>query len=418
MKKYLIWFIVFITGVSLIGLIVTQLYWIRNAMKLANEQFNHRVTIAFTDVIDDISSDTLLIKSNFEVQNNLSENEKYILDSILKTNFSKQLLTINYEFSIVKCIEDSIEFVRQKNKARKNPNSYYTANLSGFVKDGCYNLEVYFPDKQQFIISRLSLWLSISIIFILILVISFTYIVITLLRQKKLSEMKNDFINNMTHELKTPISTISLATEVLIKAQNNSGDERTIKYSKIIYDENLRLKTLVERVLQIATIEKDNFKLSKSEINIHELIEDIVSHLCFEQGSASGIVNYDFLANNFIIYADKLHIINIISNLIDNAFKYSNKNPEIKISTKDFESGILVSFADNGLGMTSDTLKHIYEKFYRVPTGNVHNVKGFGLGLYYVKNMLEAHGGYVHVKSEINVGSKFDIYLPINDKNS
>ena len=418
MKKYLIWLIVFITGVSLIGLIITQLYWIRNAMKLANEEFNHRVTIAFTDVIEDISNDTLLIKTNFNDKNNLSKNDKEIIDSILKTNFNKQLLSINYEFSIIKCIEDSIEFVRQKNKVKKIPTSYYNANLSGFVKDGCYNLEVYFPDKEQFIISRLSLWLSISIIFILILVISFTYISVTLLRQKKLSEMKNDFINNMTHELKTPISTISLATEVLLKAQHNSGDERTIRYSKIIYDENLRLKTLVERVLHVATIEKDNFKLSKSEIDIHELIFDIVNHMCLDQGTAPGIVNYNYLAEHFIIKADKLHITNIISNLIDNAFKYSDSKPIIKISTKDFESGILISIEDNGLGITSDTMKHIFEKFYRVPTGNVHNVKGFGLGLYYVKNMIEAHGGYVHVKSEINVGSKFDIYLPINDKNS
>lgn len=418
MKKYLIWLIVLITGISLIGLIITQLYWIRNAMQLANEQFNHRVTIAFTDIINDISSDTLLIKTNFNDKNNLSEHDKHTLDSILKTNFSKQLLTINYEFSIVKCVKDSIEAVHQKNNKKKNPTSYYNANLSGFVKDGCYNLEVYFPNKQQFIVSRLSLWLSISIIFILILVISFTYISITLLRQKKLSEMKNDFINNMTHELKTPISTISLATEVLLKAHNNSGDERTIKYSKIIYDENLRLKTLVERVLQIATIEKDNFKLAKSEIDIHELIYDIVNHMCLDQGTAPGIVNYNFLANNFLINADKLHITNIISNLIDNAFKYSARTPEIIISTKDFESGILISVEDNGLGISSDTLKHIYEKFYRVPTGNVHNVKGFGLGLYYVKNMVEAHGGYIHVKSEINVGSKFDIYLPIIDKNS
>lgn len=418
MKKYIIWLIVFITGVSLIGLINTQLYWIKNAMLLANEQFNHRVTNAFTDIINDISNDTLKIKTNFTDNTKLSEKDKLIIDSILKKNFSKQLLSISYEFSIVECIEDSIEFVIQKNKDRKTPSSYYNANLTGFVKDGCYNLEVYFPDKQQFIISRLSIWLSVSIIFILILVASFTYIVITLLRQKKLSEMKNDFINNMTHELKTPISTISLATEVLLKAQSNNGDERTIKYSKIIYDENLRLKTLVERVLQIATIEKDNFKLTKSKIDIHELIYDIVNHMCLDQGAAPGLVNYNFLANNFIINADKLHITNIISNLIDNAFKYSAKTPEIKISTKDFESGILISIEDKGLGMTSDTLKHIYEKFYRVPTGNVHNVKGFGLGLYYVKNMVEAHGGYIHVNSEINVGSKFDIYLPFIDKNS
>ncbi|OFX44632.1 MAG: hypothetical protein A2046_01240 [Bacteroidetes bacterium GWA2_30_7] len=418
MKKYLIWFIVFISGISLIGLILTQLFWIRNAMKLANEQFNHRVTIAFTDVINAISNDTLLIKSNFNDKNSLSENDKLIFDSILKTNFNKQMLTIKYEFSIVKCIEDSIEFIRQKNKARKIPTSYYNANLSGFVKDGCYNLEVYFPDKEKFIISRLSLWLSISIIFILFLVISFTYISVALLRQKKLSEMKNDFINNMTHELKTPISTISLATEVLLKAHNNIGDERTIKYSKIIYDENLRLKTLVERVLQIATIEKDNFKLSKSEIDIHDLIFEIVNHMCLDQGSAPGVVNYNFLAEHFIINADRFHIINIISNLIDNAFKYSAKKPEINISTKDLASGILISIEDNGQGITNDTMKHIFEKFYRVPTGNIHNVKGFGLGLYYVKNMVEAHGGYIHVKSEINVGSKFDVYLPINDKNS
>lgn len=420
--KNLVRLIILLSGISLVGLIFTQLYWIRSAISLANEQFNHRTTNALNEIINELakSKKTYFLSDSIVMseKDNIPKYDKENMDSLLKTKFDYQRLNINYVYSIVKCTNDSVDSgIKSKGLIDgKIPNNIHRISMTRIFNDECYELEVYFPSKQSFIIVKLSTWLSVSIVLILILVFSSTYISINLLRQKKLSEMKNDFINNMTHELKTPISTISLATEVLLKSDQETSFDRIKRYSRVIYDENSRLKTLVERVLQIAIIEKESFKLNKIPIDIHSLLKETYHRMFIDQLKTNVDIRFNFEAKNYIIEADKFHITNIITNLLDNAYKYSKENPKIEITTKNHESGIMIAFLDNGQGMTNDTLKHIFEKFYRIPTGNVHNVKGFGLGLYYVKNMIEAHDGYIHVKSEINVGSQFDIFLPLNSK--
>jgi two-component system phosphate regulon sensor histidine kinase PhoR len=218
----------------------------------------------------------------------------------------------------------------------------------------------------------------------------------------------------MTHEFKTPISTISLASEVLLQSNAGSSSERTRKYAKIIYDENIRMRGQVESVLQVARLDKREFNLKKSEFNLHQLIEETVQNLCFDQNEEKITVNYHLEAEIANVFADEMHIKNIVVNLVDNAIKYSNNGVFINVYTKNTDEGIVLSIEDHGIGINNEAIRHIFEKFYRVPTGNIHNVKGFGLGLYYVKNMVNAHGGQIHVQSEPNQGSRFDVFLPLD----
>ena len=242
----------------------------------------------------------------------------------------------------------------------------------------------------------------------------FYYAVSTLFKQKKLSDIKNDFINNMTHELKTPISTVSLATEIMIDSTITKSQDQTTHYMRIIKEENERLGLLVENILQTAVLDKGQLKLRLQEVDVHEVIGRAISNIRLQVEKQEGKIVIDKNATQSILYADKIHLTNIIYNLVDNALKYSKEKPYIKISTENNNEGIAISISDSGIGISSDHQKKIFETFYRVPTGNIHNVKGFGLGLSYVKAIVEKHHGTVSVESEQGKGSTFKIHIPFS----
>ncbi|MBK8473638.1 MAG: PDZ domain-containing protein [Sphingobacteriales bacterium] len=230
---------------------------------------------------------------------------------------------------------------------------------------------------------------------------------------KKLSDMKTDFINNMTHELKTPISTIQLAAEMLTDPTLSRNEQSIKRYAGMIHEENRRMQSHVEKVLQFARLEKGNFKLTYTTIDIHDLIEEIVQKLSLRMDKASGTMDCHLNAEHFRIEGDEMHLTNVIYNLLDNAIKYAQDQPVINIYTRDTPDGLSISIQDQGIGMSKDALKKVFEKFYRVPTGNIHNVKGFGLGLSYVKLMAEAHGGTIRAQSKLGKGSVFELILPL-----
>jgi two-component system, OmpR family, phosphate regulon sensor histidine kinase PhoR len=278
--------------------------------------------------------------------------------------------------------------------------------------NGDNKLFVYFPTKKAYIMR--SIWLNIlgSIAMIGIVLTCFYVAVNTILKQKKLADIKNDFINNMTHEFKTPISTISLACEVL-KDKDMMGNTSVVnRYLGIINDENKRLGTQVEKVLQTALMEKGDVKMTFANLDAHEAILKVVDNISPQIDLKHGKINMDLNAENVSVMADQVHFTNIIFNLLDNAIKYSKDQPDILIKSKNVENGIIISVIDKGIGVNIDAQKNIFEKFYRVPTGNVHDVKGFGLGLSYVKKMVEEHHGNIKVKSELGEGSTFEIFLP------
>ena len=272
-------------------------------------------------------------------------------------------------------------------------------------------LQVIFPTKQNFILNSMNLLLPTIALLTLILCI-FVMAIIIIFRQKQLNNMKNDFVNNMTHELKTPISTISLASQMLQDPGVGKTPETLKHISNVIKDETKRLSLQVEKVLQMAIFEKDKSILKLNEISINSLISDIISNFSLKVTSKGGKITSNLKALNDMALVDEVHFTNVIFNLMDNALKYSDKSLLLTIETWNEKDNLLISIEDNGIGISKDDLKRIFEKFYRVSTGNLHNVKGFGLGLAYVKKIVTEHKGSIKVESEINIGTKFTITIP------
>ncbi|MBN4049764.1 HAMP domain-containing histidine kinase, partial [Bacteroidales bacterium AH-315-N07] len=338
-----------------------------------------------------------------------------ILDSLLRVELNKNEIDLPYQFGIFNEKADSFSYINNPDFVQQVGSSTYKAQLfpNDIVLSPNY-LKVYLPDQMGFILRRMAVILSSSAILILGIIFCFAYTIMTIFRQKKLSDMKNDFINNMTHEFKTPISTISLASQALQDAEVANDKERLHKLTKIIYDENKRLSNQTEKILQMALLDKGDIKLNFTDVDIHEVINDSVQNILLQIENKNGSVDCNLNAKHSIITGDKVHISNIVYNLLDNANKYSSDKPQISISTENQNSSILLIIEDEGIGMSKEAQKHIFDKFYRVPKGNIHNVKGFGLGLSYVCKIIKAHSGNIRVDSEINKGSKFEICIPLD----
>lgn len=340
------------------------------------------------------------------------------IDSLLSRELRQTGITAGYEFGVYDRLRDSLIFQRADNARKKEfKSSRYQAGL--FPNDLANNfntLSITFPNEKTYLLGKIWLSMVSSALLILIIVFCFGYAIVALLRQKKISEIKNDFINNMTHEFKTPVSTISLACEALNDEEMRNHPSILNRYLNIIREENNRIGSQVEKVLQVATLDRKELKLKKERLNLHEVIENAVPRIAMQIESRGGKLEVNLKATQPMVEADETHLTNIIFNLLDNANKYSPESPEISIRTENKPEGLSLTVSDNGMGMTREAVRRIFEKFYRVPTGNVHDVKGFGLGLAYVKTMVEAHTGMINVTSQPGKGSTFEIILPLSDE--
>ena len=337
-----------------------------------------------------------------------------ILDSMLRAELRNLSIFSEYDYKVTSAKRDSVIFIRASNRSEFLPANSYETPL--FPKDMIRDsgmLTITFPEKNNIILSNLTAMMGLSGGLLLVLIFSFGYTIHSILMQKKISEMKTDFINNMTHEFKTPVATIMIASEAL-KDSELTLDKRSIdRLANIIYDENVRLGSHIERVLNIAKIEKGDLKLEYKEVEMNDLLAAIVDSMSLQLQKRNASIELDLSANRAIVMGDELHLSNVIFNLLDNANKYSPLNPQIKISTFSSGKNMIIRVADQGIGMSKDQLSKIFDQFYRIPTGNLHDVKGFGLGLSYVNNIVKRMNGTIKVKSEKDVGSEFEISLPL-----
>jgi len=279
-------------------------------------------------------------------------------------------------------------------------------------------LMIHFPSKVSLLWGSVWKTLMLSIVFTGLILFCFAYTIQVIFRQKKLSEMKGDFINNMTHEFKTPIATISLAADSITSPMISGSPDKVKRFAGIIKQENKRMNAQVEKVLQMALMDKREFNLKLTQVDMHDVIRQAVENITLQVEKKEGVVLTDLQADTTMVEGDLTHLSNIINNLLDNANKYTPDTPEIKVSTKNISGGIEVTIKDNGIGMTKEARKHIFDKFYRVHTGDIHDVKGFGLGLSYVKAMMTAHKGTIDVKSELGKGSSFILFFPYRVQSS
>jgi two-component system phosphate regulon sensor histidine kinase PhoR len=410
--------VIIIGVIAICGIIGIQIYWMKKAFDIQDQQFRQSVMVSLRNVANDISkADNFPVISNpveqvssdYYVVNLRMPLEPWILEHYLIEEFKEKNINTEFEYGIYNCDTDKIVYGGYVDNDFQSSTQKKTGNLE--KTDMFLNyFGIKFPSKSSYLTSKLDIWVVSSII-TLIVTVFFGYAMSVILKQKRLSEVQRDFINNMTHEFQTPISTIKIATDVLGSGKIVSQPERLKKYVDIIKLENNRLKNQVEALLSSASISKGSIQLDLQLQDLHALIWEVTESVRMDLGENFKL-NLD--ATKTTILADKMHLMNIIRNLLDNAKKYSDQPASIALNTLSDDKFVFIAIEDQGIGISKEHVNRIYDKFYRVPTGNLHNVKGFGLGLNYVKEMIKLHKWELDVESELGVGTTFVIRIPIS----
>ncbi|MDB5275271.1 MAG: sensor histidine kinase [Ferruginibacter sp.] len=424
---------------SLLGIIFFQILWIKGSLLSGEQKFRDHVAMATYQASVDLMSEKgnlipLTKKGGFifpseGLQRDIFRptiSQRYSKDEIrqiIRKAFEKQNLeNIPFEFAIgstTLVVEEmqSDNFVKVYNDSANNKPVVVPLEPSpGSLSEGLSADEVLIlivPHVKSFVWQSMTWFIVGAIVFTIIIICAFFITVRALIKQKKLSEIKSDFINNMTHEFKTPLATISLAVDALKNEKVINDREKMNYFTGIIKEENKRMNKQVETILQAALLDKQEVQLNLKKLHAHELINSALNNINLQVEEKHGRLNVHFGAANDLLMADDVHFTNLVSNLLDNAVKYSGDNLLIKISTQNTGNTFKIKIEDNGIGMNKETLSRIFEKFYRAHTGNLHNVKGFGLGLSYVKTMVEAHKGTVKAESVVGKGTSFLLSFPL-----
>lgn len=426
MKNATIRLIFILALLSAAGIIATQVYWVKRAYDLEEKEFNLNVNTGLRNValkiwemkkiqplvynvVDQVAPEYFIVQINDHV-------DADVLKHFLTVEFEKRNLLTDFEYGMYDCMSDTIMNYHYVQMSGNNEKFTPTAikDFPMLSKENYY-FGVMFPHRKNFVASQLSIWILSSLVLLCVLVF-LGYVVFVILKQKRLSEVQKDFVNNMTHEFKTPLATIQLSAEVLRNPDIVQKPQRLLNYATIIDKEAAQLALQVERVLQMAHAEKGEIQLRSQSIVWQDLVKEVANsfeHLLLRKNAA---LHLHLPEHQIVSAGDKLHLKNAISNLIDNALKYAEENPVIDIHLKENNKQIRVDVSDNGIGIDKVHQKMLFKRFYRVPTGNIHDVKGFGLGLNYVRIIARAHGGEVICNSKPGKGSTFSLVFPKNFK--
>ena len=420
MKHNQVRYVILFGTVAIIAIFTVQVYWLLKAWNMNEKQLNESISITLNHVAHKICNynQTVLphenpvnqLSSNYFVVNINSVIDANILEYYLKSEFARVGLDVDYEYSIYDCHNDKMVYGNYITSEGTNKIITPTTNLPKY-SDYLYYFGIRFPSIQNTVVSHMTIWLILSAI-LLALVLFFSYSILVIFRQKRFSELQKDFINNMTHEFKTPMSSINISADVITDPAIINDPERLQTYGNIIKNENNRLNQQVEKVLQIARIEKKGFELNKEQVNLNDLILTVVNNCRTNAGKEINILT-ELDPKTGDTVADAVHLSNIIYNLMDNAIKYGGEDPEIILKTRRKKGNILLIIRDNGPGIPKSYEKKVFRKFFRIPTGNVHDIKGFGLGLYYVRNTCKAHHWKIELHSEPNRGCTFTITMNV-----
>ncbi|MBN2747588.1 MAG: HAMP domain-containing histidine kinase [Bacteroidales bacterium] len=462
MNKKRISFVIIGASVVLIAIIVLQLNWIKTAVLLKEQDFNDETRKVFSGIIKEIGyyeqiciqqrylSDLSSNNSKGDTSSNRPrtmitqfQNGQFVLsysgngsnienpflnplydnpektyqfiDSLIRYQFASNNLRITFRFNLYDRINNKY-LIDSISKGSAKYSDYIFPLTSNDLVHQVY-LMVGFPHEKAYLFGQISLMLIMSSLLIISMVFIFLYAIGTIIKQEKLSIMKNDFINNMTHEFKTPISTISLACQALTDKDIPKTADLYSSYIGIIQEENRRLGSMAEKILQSAILERAEMNLNIIDIDITEIVNDVVRNAEIQIRPKNGKISFIDESPNSTIKGDPVHISNVVNNLLDNAIKYSPDTPTIIIKTKKEKNCVTISISDNGIGISKSNQKKIFDKLYRVPTGNVHEVKGFGLGLTYVKAIVEKHKGSISLESQLGKGTTFHVKLPVDMNN-
>ncbi len=418
--------VILLGAFAILSLIAVQAYWVLLSWDIQEREFNRKVYQALLDASSelakverfDLPQKALIDQpySNYYVVNLDNPFGADNLEHFLQKAFANQSLYEDFQFGLYDCSSNQMVTWKLIKYDKLAPVTGETKNepLPAHKEDDLtYYYGVRFPNKSANLLGNMGIVLVFTLL-MLITVAFFIYAMYIILRQKQLSELQRDFINNMTHEFKTPISTINISTDVFLQSPKINEDPRLLRYSGIIKDQVLRLNTQVEKVLQLAKIERDKIELNLEELNLAELIRATSPSLELKvQEKTGGQLHLELRANRTTVYADRLHLTNILHNLVDNAVKYAKDAPEIDIRLLNVDNKLSLLVQDNGIGIPKEHQKRVFDKFYRVPTGNVHNVKGFGLGLFYVRKMCREHRWKLRLYSEPGKGTTIEIIMPL-----
>jgi two-component system phosphate regulon sensor histidine kinase PhoR len=419
MKGKTLRYIILLAAISVAGVFLIQFGFLKSSYNFTEKRFRESTSVALKEVAWQVlleggntsSFDSInpveIVSGNYFLVNVNAAIDKDLLKKHLTEEFKKHEVYSDFEFAIfnpvLEQMDDGILITNGEEKPSK-----YTFQTNEKYK---YYFGIHFPNRSSFFVSQLSIWYFLTGLLVII-VLFFGYTLTVIIKQRQLSEVQKNFINNLTHELKTPISSISIAASVINNEEILKTPERLFNYARIIQEQNMRLSKNVEKVLNLASLEKNRIHLNLEEINLNEILNEI--SIQFKQTDFGQKANVMIYLNDLklTIFADRFHFSNLILNILENGAKYCEKKPELKITVNQKKKSIELALADNGIGISKDQRKKIFTKFYRVPTGNVHNVKGFGLGLDYVQKIVSAHKWKIKVDENSDGGSIFTLIIP------
>lgn len=400
--------------VAIIGILIAQLMWTKQAYNLEDRKFNQKVNIALMEVVDKMTegkssfteNPVQIIANDYYVVNINNEFHPAVLEHYLKTEFTRFQINTDYVYALYNCHSDQMMYGKYMTSHQEEPSE----KVIQFPKHKnlTYYFSIRFPDKTTYLISSLRFWYLLTFALIIILLV-YVYSIYTIIQQKKFSELQRDFINNMTHEFKTPLSSILLASEALNKQEVVQENPKLKTYTSIIINQSYKLNNHIEKILNIAKNDASGLSLKPQKIILRPFIEEIAEAI--KQKNENISIQID-IENDTSILADEFHFTNIVYNLLDNSIKYCETKPEILISSVKDSKGLYLKFKDNGMGIPAKNINHIFDKFYRVPANNSDEINGFGLGLFYVKKIVQQHNWKISVENNADKGITITLFFP------